>query len=297
MRITNNMIARQQLDGLQQNMSALATAQAKVSSGKKFLTAADDPAGVSAVMGSSTSLRAVQQYQTNVDRATQQLNSEDTVLQQLGDVLTRAREIGVSMANGTEDANDRTAAASESEQLLRSAAALGNTMFGDDYLFGGQQSNAAPFSVTGSAGSVDYTTTNPTGERPVAVGGGRTITAVHDGSTIFLDTGAMDALKNLTTALATNDVAGINTATTALQSAFTEVQTAVGETGGRGNQLQMISSNLSAYSGNLTALKSDLQDVDYESAVTDMVTRQNAYQAAMMATSRVMGITLTDYLK
>ncbi len=107
----------------------------------------------------------------------------------------------------------------------------------------------------------------------------------------------MDSLKNLTHALATNDVAGINTATTALKSAFTEVQTVVGETGGRESQLQMLSSNLDAYSGNLTALQSSLQDVDYESAVTDMTTRQNAYQAAMLATSKVMGLTLTDYLK
>ncbi len=162
MRITNNMIARQQLDGLQQNMSALATAQAKVSSGKKFQTAADDPAAASAVMGAAGSLRAVQQYQTNVARASQQVSSEDTVLQQLGDVLTSAQQLGISMANGTEDASDRTAAAATAEQMLRSASALGNTQFGDEYLFGGEQSTTQPFTVTGSAGSVDYTTTNPT---------------------------------------------------------------------------------------------------------------------------------------
>jgi flagellin-like hook-associated protein FlgL len=37
--------------------------------------------------------------------------------------------------------------------------------------------------------------------------------------------------------------------------------------------------------------------VDQEKAITDLVTRQTAYQSAMLATSRVLGMTLTDYLK
>ena len=36
---------------------------------------------------------------------------------------------------------------------------------------------------------------------------------------------------------------------------------------------------------------------DFEQAVTELVGRQTAYQAAMLATSRVMGMNLTDYLR
>ena len=44
-------------------------------------------------------------------------------------------------------------------------------------------------------------------------------------------------------------------------------------------------------------LKSDVEEVDVEEAVTELVSRQTAYQAAMLATSRVMGLTLADYLR
>jgi flagellar hook-associated protein 3 FlgL len=57
------------------------------------------------------------------------------------------------------------------------------------------------------------------------------------------------------------------------------------------------SANLDAFDVNLKTLKSGLEDVDMEQAVTELVSRQSAYQAAMLATSRVMGLTLADYLK
>jgi flagellin-like hook-associated protein FlgL len=47
----------------------------------------------------------------------------------------------------------------------------------------------------------------------------------------------------------------------------------------------------------VTNFKSNLEDVDYETAITQLMSRQNAYQAAMMATSKVIGLTLTDYLR
>ena len=36
---------------------------------------------------------------------------------------------------------------------------------------------------------------------------------------------------------------------------------------------------------------------DFEQAVTELVGRQTAFQAAMLATSRVMGMNLADYLR
>ena len=71
----------------------------------------------------------------------------------------------------------------------------------------------------------------------------------------------------------------------------------LGETGARSNALQIAGQNLTALKLNLTTYRSSLQDVDIEEAVTSMVTKQTAYQAAMMATSKVLGMTLTDYLR
>jgi flagellin-like hook-associated protein FlgL len=40
-----------------------------------------------------------------------------------------------------------------------------------------------------------------------------------------------------------------------------------------------------------------LSEANYEEAMTELISRQTAYQSAMLATSRVIGMTLTDYLR
>src|SRR3954471_780951 len=106
MRITNNMLTHAQFEGLSVNMAAIAKAQAQVSSGKRLQQASDDPTGATQIMASSTSLRALEDYRTNVKRASSRVDLEDTVLQQVGDLLTRAKEIGVQQATST--ASDQT---------------------------------------------------------------------------------------------------------------------------------------------------------------------------------------------
>lgn len=297
MRITNNMIVRSQLDGLQSNMLAINTAQNQATSGKRLQAASDDPTAADAIMASANSLRAIAQYRTNVNRASDRVASEDTVLQQLSSLLSRAQEISVQEGSANVTSSERAAAAQEVAGLLQSAVQLGNTKFGNEYLFGGDASTTAPFTVSGTGAATAYTSNNPAGQRIVQIADGQTMTISHDGTQVFVNTGALDALQKLASSLGSNDVAGINTASASLNTAFDNVQGVVGDVGARGNELQMAGSNLDAFEGTVTNFKSNLEDVDYETAITELMSRQNAYQAAMMATSKVIGLTLTDYLK
>ena len=84
---------------------------------------------------------------------------------------------------------------------------------------------------------------------------------------------------------------------TKLDSAFDAVQGVVGDTGALGNRLTTVGQNLDALKMNLTAFKSDLEDVDVETAMTELTNRQVAYQAALLATSKVTSLNLSDSLK
>ncbi len=65
----------------------------------------------------------------------------------------------------------------------------------------------------------------------------------------------------------------------------------------RTNQMQVTLTNLDALDNNLLTMRSDLAEIDIEQGVTERVSRQAAFQAAMMAASRVMSLTLADYLR
>ncbi|HEX3867159.1 MAG TPA: flagellar hook-associated protein FlgL [Gemmatimonadaceae bacterium] len=296
MRITNSIIVQTQLAGLQTNMNAINTAQSEVSSGKKIQVASDDPTAASGIMTASSTLRAITQYQTNVSSATDRVNAEDSTLSQLTDLMTRAQEISVQEGSSTASSSTRAAAAQEAQGLLQSAIQLGNTKFGDEYLFGGDASTTAPFAMTGSGATASYTASGATGQRTVSIGDGETMVVSHTAGQVFVASGVLDSLVQLTSSLASGDVAGINAANTSIGTAFDNVQSSVGDVGARGDELQAASSALQTLQGNVASHQSDLQDVDVASAITDLTSRQTAYQAALVAISKTNTLSLTDYL-
>ena len=301
MRITGNMIAAQQMTALQSNIALLQQANERVTTGKRINQASDDPAASMSVMNAGSALRALEQYQSNIKRASNRIDLEDQVLSQIGDIITRAKELAVSQSSATASDNTRKIANDEVKQLFQQIVDLGNTKFGNEYLFGGDQSDTAPFSATGSAGTLDYTTTTPQGQRSINIGDGQTIALTHDGKQVLIDTGVLDAIKDLAHALdpasATYGNAGIQAAMSKLDSSFESVQGVVGDTGATGSRLDTAGQNLDALKGNLTTFKSDLEEVDVETAMTELTNRQIAYQAALLATAKVTGLSLVDYLK
>ena len=295
------MIAAQQMSALQTNISLMQEAQARLSSGKKLNAASDDPAAAVSVMGSGSALRALEQYRTNVQRASDRIDLEDRTLSQLGDLISRVKELAVSQSTATANDATRTAANAEVQQLFHQIIQLGNTKFGNEFLFGGDQSATIPFTESGSGASLDFSSTNPTGQRMIGIGEGQTIAPTHNGTQVFLDTGVLDAVKDVVHSLdpasATYGNAGISAAMNKLDAAFDSVQGVLGDTGALGNRLSNVSQNLDALKMNLTTFKSNLEDIDVETAMTELTNRQVAYQAALVATTKVTGLSLADYLR
>jgi flagellar hook-associated protein 3 FlgL len=295
------MIAAQQMTALQTNVSLLQQAQARLSSGKKLNAASDNPAAAMSVMGAGSALRALEQYRTNVSRASDRIDLEDRVLSQLGDLISRAKELAVSQSGANANDQTRIAANAEVQQLFHQIVDLGNTKFAGEFLFGGEQTATTPFADSGSGASLDYSTSNPQGQRSIGIGEGQTIAPTHDGKQVFLDTGVLDAVKDLAHSLdpasGTYGAAGIAAAMTKLDAAFDSVQAVVGDTGALGNRLANVGQNLDALTNNVKAFKSDLEDIDIETAMTELTNRQVAYQAALLATSKVTSLNLSDYLK
>jgi len=300
MRVTNFSIS----DSAVLNLSALRgqvdAAQQQISSGKRFTEASADPAAAHGVMQNQSQLRAVTQYQRNVGLATSRATLEESALNQLGDILTRARELGIAQATGTASASTRSAAGTEISQLLAQAVNLGNSKDGADYLFGGTSSSTAPYTIDTTGASATFAVSGqPTGVRAVQIGSGQQLTPTHDGATVFgtSTAGPLKTLQDMAAALASNDVPRLQSLIGEANAAFDKVQSQLGEVGARASQLQLADSNLSSLSQQLQASTSTLQDVDVEAAITMLTSRQTAYQAAMAATSRILNLSLTDYLK
>lgn len=307
MRITNNFIQSNALAQLQTNLKRVSDSQQRVSTGLRIQKASDDPTGAARAIQARGSIRALDQYQRNIGMANSRAASEETALDELGDLLTRAKELALSQGTATADAGTRAITKVEVDHLLQAAIALGNTRHGDEYLFGGAWADQAPFDASQTGLSPSYVALDPASGLPRdPTGANRTeisarlyVQATHDGTQVFLDGGVFSALKELSDALGdtTAPQEKVQASLASLDGAFDHVQRILGETGARVNQLAVTSANLDAFAANLKTLKSQVEEVDVEQAVTELVSRQTAFQAAMLATSRVMGLTLADYLR
>jgi flagellar hook-associated protein 3 FlgL len=293
MRITNSIIQRNALANLQLNMQRMAEAQDTATTGKRIRVASDDPIGASQVMQADGSLRALDQYRRNIGHATARVDAEEGALDSLTQILERAKELGISQAGTNASAATRLTTKAEVDQLIASAVQTGNQQIEGEYLFGGVQSSTAPF----QSATPPFSAVPPTGTRKTEISQAQFLSTNHNGTEVFLDTNVLSALNDLSTALGANNQTGIQTALGALDGAHDAVQNLIGDVGARSSQLEVTTSNLVALDAQLRTFKGALEDVDVEKAVTELVARQNTYQAAMLATSRVMSLNLADYLR
>lgn len=293
MRITDGNRTRDVLANLARGSQALDRAQQQVSSGLRVRSASDDPGAALTVLRLAGSAGGTAQHRRNIDAALSRVGSEESVLDQLGDTLSRAAELAVGQGSDTASASTRAQTKVEVDKLIEFAMQLGNTRGPDGYLFGGHRTDQRPFAT------LDPTVSTVTAgeQQQVEVSPGQRVDTVHNAREVFLDTGAMAALKELSTALGANDAGAIRTAAAGLRGAFDGVQGVLAETGSRYGQLELTANRLDTLEQNTAAHRASLEEADMEATMVDLVTRQSALQATMLSTSRILGMTLSEYLR
>lgn len=296
MRITNSIIQQSSLNNIQGNLKKIHEAQERVSSGKRLLRASDDPVGAAESMRARGSLRALDQYRRGVQTATSRATTEEQALDHVSGLLVRARELATMFGSDT-SSTSRQLGRVEVQELLREAVAAANTRSDSGYLFGGMDGATQPYDIDDTGPDLDFTSTSPTGQNYVDISEHQRVITNHNGTEVFEDTGVLAALRDLAIALNNDDTEEIKAVMTDLDDAFEATQSLLGEVGARTNHLQVTSANLDALEVNLLTLKSDIEEVDIEKSITELVGRQTSFQAALLATSQVMNLTLANYLR
>ncbi len=302
MRVTNSIITRNSQSRLQANLQGLDRIREDISSGINLRKMSDNPTGGGELVRIGSSMRALTQFKRNADRGIARASAEENVLDQLTNALTRGIELGIGQANATANPQSRLIVRAEVDQLINFAANLGNTRIGDEYLFGGNRAGEAPFTTPApTTGSFSRLTlagspVNPSGNITLEIGDNVFVTPTHNGTEVFISTDALESLRALSTALGNNDPVAIQAAADRITTANSNVQSLIGTQGARINELETATVNLNLMELTLKAFRSDLRDTEIDKAMVELVGKQTLYQAAMSATSRILGLSLANYL-
>lgn len=154
-RIASSMIYQQAVSSIDQNQTQLSTVQQQMSSGLSMQTAADNPAAFGESLQINQSVADVASWQANATSLQSSLGIENSALSNIGTALQQIQTLALQANNGTLNSSDRQAIAQRMQQQLDSIQQLANTQDASgNYIFGGTQSAAAPFTKT--AAGVGY---------------------------------------------------------------------------------------------------------------------------------------------
>ncbi len=290
MRVTSRMVRETLIRNISQDMRLLSKSQETLVTGRKINRVSDDPVAASESLAVASRLRSLEQLRRNIGRARTRVDTEESVLNQVTDVLARARQLATQFGSDSTSASDRQFGAAEMNRLIEDVIQLGNTRVGSDYIFGGNQVTAPPFQTDG-------TYLGDSGVRQVEIGPGFIVDTVHSGQQAFVDSGVISSLTALRDAMVSGDAAQVRNAGPGLEAAFNQVQVLLTEVGARSRQYDSAGENVEALDSSFTLRLSDLEDAEINEVATEFVSIQNTLQTALTSVSRILNTSLTEFLR
>ncbi|WP_413289986.1 flagellar hook-associated protein FlgL [Bdellovibrio sp. HCB337] len=150
MRIADKMQFNQVNQNLTKNRSDMSELQNQAATQKRINKPSDDPLAAARVLAARTEERGNQQFIKNINNAKSFLEFTDQSLGELSEILMRAKELAISQSNDASgNEQSRQVTASEIEQIYNQSVQIGNRKLGERYIFGGSQTQTAPFDREG----------------------------------------------------------------------------------------------------------------------------------------------------
>ena len=182
MRISSKTIYDVGVGQISSLQSALARTQSQLSTGRKNLTAADDPIATARALEVTQSQGINTQLVTNRANAKGMLSLETVALHSSGTIMQDIKTLLVNSGNGSMTQKDRESLAVELEGRLQDLLGQANSSDGvGGYVFAGYKSTTLPFTqtATGAAYQGDQ------GQRSLQVGSTRTLPISDSGASVY----------------------------------------------------------------------------------------------------------------
>lgn len=148
MRVTENTTANVVFNNLQVNRQRTEMLQQQASTGVKVSFPGDDPIAAEQILGLKDHMQARNQYERNLNIGDAWLRQSEAAMAEMGNILSRTKEIAIGMSNGTYNATARASMVNELKQLKNQLVQLGNSQIAGKYVFGGFVNDRPPFDTT-----------------------------------------------------------------------------------------------------------------------------------------------------
>lgn len=258
-----------------------------VSTGKRITDLSDDPVGITQALDIKSTLSNIEQLERNINFGKPWLNSAESALNSVQNLISDARALCVEMATATKGAVERASAANTIQNTIDEIISLANTEVNGRYIFAGTNTGTAPFNEDGSYNGNNNPFT-------IKIGRDATVAVESDGEAVFGT--IFQTLTDLKDALEGNNVNGIAGAMTNLEDHFDHITAKISDIGSKITRMVIKEGILQDSNIFNTDRLSRIEDADITEAIIDLKAKELAYQAALASSAKVMELSLIDYL-
>ena len=306
MRVASNTTADSVLAQLQKLSTRQSQLQNQVATGQKLFLPEDDPTAMGRILILDSEARQVNQFKTNANRALEVSQATYSSLQDIKKISDRAGEIA-TLGAGASSPDAYRAYAKEVNQLIEQAVQLSNTKLRNDYLFAGTALSTKPFNdsnrdASNEIVSVAYAgSTNQTGIQISELSSlspgstGATNLALSNAS--GPPSGFLNDLIALRDALKIGTSTAVATVQPKLEFSENQLVNALSEQGAVQLRIEVTQNQQSTRATNLEKLVSNEADADLATSAVKLSQTSTAYQAALSSATKVLQMSLLDYLK
>lgn len=304
MRITQTMLSNNMLRHLFDSQVKLDKYLTQTYTGKKITRPSEDPVVAMKGIDYRTEVREIEQYRRNATEVWTWLDNSDESLDKATQVMHRLEELAVQATNDTLTENERKSIAKEVNQLKDQMIEIANTNVNGKYIFNGTDMDLPRFN---DDGTINDEGENAGSSFKIEVSKGIFMDANLTPDGVF-DEELMDSINGFITALNGEDLDGneldkreiqeeLNKSLQSLQDSSLRIVNARAEVGARMNRLELVENRLEEQEAIAKEMMSNNEDIDFEEAVTNLITQETLHRAALAAGSRIIQPTLMDFLR
>ncbi len=299
MRVSNKTVFDTDRFNIAKLTDDLNRANMVVSTQNRLLKLSDDPVGLTQALNMRSSLSNIDQMERNISFGKSWLASSESAQTSVQNLVSDTKALCVQMASATTGAAQRRSAAESVENNLKEIVALANTNVNGRYIFAGSETDSTAFTLNAD-NSVTYNGDN--NAFTVKIGRNASVEIGGDGQAVFQPSGAGASddifviMKDLITALQGNDIGGIQTAMTNLDTFFDHNSAQISDVGSKMIRMEIKDSVFQDLEISTKERLSEIEEPDMVEAILELKAKEFAYQAALASTSKVLQLSLVNYM-
>ncbi len=284
------------LADIEQTQQEIQTDEQEIATGQTVNLPSDNPAAAATLVQNASQTSETDQFERSLGSIEGEMQNADSALNSVISALQQAITLGTEGANGTVNAADRDAIATQVQGIQSQLLGLANLTYQGTYVFAGTASLTQPYALDASSPS-GVTYQGNSGVNTVTLGNDFSLQTNLPGPELFSSSGT-DMFQSIQDLIATLQSGNnISTAVTEVGSSMNAIDTARVFYGNALNQLNSQQTYLSSQAQQLSQEQNTIDAADLPNVISNLTTGQVSLEATLETIGQTSQTNLFDYLR